>query len=525
MRSTRTDRVLAVALAATIVALAVLAPLAGSDEGAGLEGSVASTRDDGRRALALLFEELGRDTTAWRGLPGHLPRGEHLVWMPRAPRERGPEEVGDDPDEEAPGESVEVAPDASDEDRAGEPGGGTTVGDESSDEGGDGSSAETRGSTDESTLEDLEKDELGELDEAALEELSGELALAYGDRAPTHYRAFVERGGTLLLPAGGRAIAFLADDLGLEAARSLALEPKPIAGELVVRTSDGGSYRAAWEGAHAFEPLAWSSPAKAFWLRAAERPEDERPLAVELAHGAGRVVVLADDGFLANGRLREAEHALLAVRLAEELAPAPARILFDESALGLIESPDALDLALGRRLAPATLHLALLLALAVWRVAWVFAFPRDPEPLERVSPLSRARALAALLTRARRHDHAARELRAASLARLRELAGAPERRNERRPGPRTARAGEAPEDPAAERARAVDEVEGLAARLGFASDAPRWREALLDRAVADARALDALGRDLAAIEREAARGDELRGRMRRRAGAPERSRG
>jgi hypothetical protein len=119
--------------------------------------------------------------------------------------------------------------------------------------------------------------------------------------------------------------------------------------------------------------------------------------------GSGQLVLLGDDSFLANEKLRERDHALFAVRLAEEFARG-GRILFDEYALGLWQPRTAITLLGSEHLLLATLQIVALLLLALWRSAWAREFPRDPRPLESASPLLRARALASLLARAGRTD-------------------------------------------------------------------------------------------------------------------------
>ena len=128
--------------------------------------------------------------------------------------------------------------------------------------------------------------------------------------------------------------------------------------------------------------------------------------------------MLGSFDFLDNEVIGERDHALHLTRLVEEL-DLGGRLLFDEYALGLWDPDSAGGLALSKGVRGVSLHLLLLLLLVVWRAAWTREFPRDPQPLERVSPLARAEARAALLERAGRPDLAGDLLRRGVLNRLR----------------------------------------------------------------------------------------------------------
>ena len=68
-----------------VIGLAFVAQgLRGSPEAAA--HSVASTEDNGRRGFFLLLRELGYAPIEWRSAPGSLPHGEHLLWLPQAPK-------------------------------------------------------------------------------------------------------------------------------------------------------------------------------------------------------------------------------------------------------------------------------------------------------------------------------------------------------------------------------------------------------------------------------------------------------
>jgi len=143
------------------------------------------------------------------------------------------------------------------------------------------------------------------------------------------------------------------------------------------------------------------SVARALWSGGTIDAEGEDVVAMVVPVGRGRVVFLGDDSFLDNAHLGERDDAILAVRLAEQLAPA-GHVLFDEYALGLWTPRTPIGILTSPSFFLATLHLLLLLALLVLRSAWVREFPRDPAPLASSSPLLRARTLAALLARAGR---------------------------------------------------------------------------------------------------------------------------
>ncbi|MEW6074482.1 MAG: hypothetical protein AB1726_18040 [Planctomycetota bacterium] len=217
-------------------------------------------------------------------------------------------------------------------------------------------------------------------------------------RDPLHYRRFLEEGGALLSGLDEGRREFLADELFLAGVADLAVESSPAPDEAPARAvlATGEEIPLAPDLAERFAPATISSD---FEVLAAD--EEGRPLAVERPVGRGRLVLLASDALLGRDEIGRAGHALLLVRLVEELAPG-GRILFDDYALGdwRPDSPLALALAPGAR--AFTLHLLLLGLLAVWGAARPFPFPRDPEPLALVSPLTRVRAWAATLVRLRR---------------------------------------------------------------------------------------------------------------------------
>ena len=206
------------------------------------------------------------------------------------------------------------------------------------------------------------------------------------------------------------------------------------------------------------------------------------PLAIDTRLGDGHLVLLGNDDFLSNAAIDAADHALLLVRIVEELAQG-GPVLFDEYALGRWRPTGATEMALKPRFAAITWHVALLLLLFVWRHAWVREVPRDPEPLAAISPLARARSTASLLERAGRIDVVAEQLVDGVLAQLARSLRVP-----RRTLPMT--------DERAQRLEAIANRAGLERRL------EAWRAAILERDVRNARELEQLGEALAELERE-----------------------
>ena len=216
-------------------------------------------------------------------------------------------------------------------------------------------------------------------DEASSEEPVAEdpleIARARGASGLARYREFMEQGGTLVLPATESVLAFLVEGLGLAADAIPELE------------SD-------------------DAPA-----RFGRDLTDARGLAKTLPVGAGGCRLIPPGDYLDNDELDEEGHALFLVRTVE-LGDPDGRLLFDEYALGLGAGESSASLAVSPRGLLLTLNLALVLLVVTWRSAWAREFPRDPEPLGRVSPLARARGLAAVMIRAERFDALADMLRA-----------------------------------------------------------------------------------------------------------------
>lgn len=297
-------------------------------------------------------------------------------------------------------------------------------------------------------------------------------------RSLANYGRFVEEGGTLVLPAGRRALEFLVRDLACEPCREIALDDASPAGLRRVHTSIGAQWNADWKAGATFARPDPASDVSELWWGGREGGAEDELFALLVQLGSGRIVVLGDDAFLDNARLGQEDHALLAVALFEEISRG-GRLVFDEYALGLWEASTPIGLATGPNLALASAHVLLFLVLVVWRAAWVARFPRDPVPLAQGSPIMRARALAGLLERAGRQAALARLLRSGVLRRLRvKVRLAPDR------------------DGHQDGAAALAEI---ARRAGLdAAVVARWQSVFAQ----GAGPLEALGRELAAIETE-----------------------
>jgi hypothetical protein len=431
----RFERAGAIAIAGFVLAIALATQLVGGPS-LPIAGSVESAAPDGRRALYLLLGSLGYVPEAWRKFPGALPSGEHVLWLASSPRAMGSEE--DDADDDG---------DSSDESASGD------------------------------------SDETDDEPDAIVDSRAPNVALDF--RSLAHYRRFVESGGTLVLPAGPRALEFLVDELECEPCREIELSHAS-SGPRVLHTATGAEWTAEWKEGGTFEALDPASDVREFWWGGPPGSEedgtgDER-FAVQVPLGNGRIVVLGDDAFLANDSLGEKDHALLAVALFEE-ASRGGRLLFDEYALGLLDASTPIEIATGPSLVLASAHVLLLLALLVWRNAWTSRFPRDPVPLAQVSPILRARSLSSLLERADRGDVLARLLRTGVLRGLCDKLHISIDR-EQRLDPSTA-------------------FDSVARRAGLDADAAaRWRSAFTSRRARSDAELEALGVELAALEAE-----------------------
>ena len=292
-------------------------------------------------------------------------------------------------------------------------------------------------------------------------------------RDPRHYRRFVEEGGTILTGLDRGRREFVADVLGLEVPpeveRAAPLELVTLQGEEVAYASGReAALLAVPRGSGEALVVAAADPAQVF--------------ALALPLGRGRVVVVPDDDAFGNRGIREADHALLLVRLFEAMG-AVEEVLFDEYALGTWTPETPLELALSKRSFAFTLHLAFALLVFVWSLAAAGAFPRDPEEHRAASPRARARAFGATMARLGRHDLLGDWLRSGVAARL---PGAGRRA--------------APEPDGAEaRGRAL--LAPLAHLARSEEELARWTRALTGPPPTDARGLEALAGELARVER------------------------
>lgn len=306
-----------------------------------------------------------------------------------------------------------------------------------------------------------------------------------GMHAPEYYADFLERGGTILVE-GVSGLYFLREKLELEAAEGLEIATLDGEGPREVRLYTGELLRVAAN--LAFEPLDPSSPARELAVVVGGESGDVA-LAIDIPVGAGRAIAIADGRPFDNESIGALDHALLAVRLAEEVPPG-GRVLLDEYALGLWEPSGPLAVAARPALLLFTVNALLLVLLWTWMRASPRAFPRDPEPLESFSPLLRARAQARLFERADRVALLAPAARAAAFDRLAASHKLEKRREGREPGGPSA-----------------TDVARLAAALG-PDLGGRATEALLARRIATRSDLERLAADLARLESEAVdRGD------------------
>lgn len=379
--------------------------------------SVTSNRPDGRRALFLSLQRLGLAPEAWRKAPGALPHGEHVLWSFGVPF---------DTDKGSKSGSKSRAPSAD-------------------------------------TLSPAQ----------------------HGLHSAEHYRSFVDAGGTLILRWNERTRAFLVDGLALEGVKLFdapALGASGARGTLGARRiaiADGSEVSAAWHAGAVLPPTFCDSLARALWT-SAEPGEEGHVLAATIDVGGGRIVLLADDAFTANEHLGEGAGGELAVRLIEEQG-AVRRLFFDEYALGLWEPQTAVGLAFSGSRLSVTMHAIVALCVLAWMLGWTRAFPRDPPPLDAVSPLSRARALANVFVRGGRVRELSNFARRGEFERLRRKARLPRVREASTTGAT-----------AWTRAAVERELELASARLGTTSELPKWRAAWIEKRVESEAELGAL---------------------------------
>lgn len=334
-------------------------------------------------------------------------------------------------------------------------------------------------------------------------------------RDPLHYLRFLQEGGTLIAPFTRRHARFLEERLGLveiEGLETLKAERGASQEEAfeLVRLATGESLRVDRRGKR-FARLGLASP-----FHAVAAGPDGRALIVAERVGRGSLVLIAHDRFLDNAELGTADHAVLLVRLIESQRPT-GRILFDEYSLGgwVPESP--LELAFAADVRGFTLHLVALALLAAWSAAWVRQFPRDPEPLEHLAPLDRARAHAGWIAAAGRHDLLARMLQVGVLRRLARRGGGelPELRPRGEDAAEEAAAGSGAARPREHARLELDEpavrrvLAPFAARLGGEREVEVALGAFARSRVRDEDGLERLARDVARLETALAGTEEV----------------
>lgn len=321
-------------------------------------------------------------------------------------------------------------------------------------------------------LSDLPRPEGGE---ASTESDALSNAYAGGLRSPLRYRDFVLRGGHLFVPVDAEGLERLREEFGFEELDSMGFEAGESEARLAsVRWVDGTRFDAQLSSGAALLP-----PPGAESLLAG----DGGIVAVHVPVGEGGVVLFSSDDFLENDALGLHDHGEIAVRAAARFA-ASGRILFDEYALGRWQPASKLELAFGPAGRWFSLHLIVLALLFTWRAAWVREFPRDPEPHGQLSPLSRARAQALLMVRAKRFDVLAGMLRRGMLTRVAKGLHMVLREEGDRP------------------ARGVDEGDlvQVLRRAGLESELERWRPLLIARPIQNASELEGLAGELEALE-------------------------
>lgn len=395
-----------------LVALAITATYLLPSPEQGTLPSVASNRPDGRRALFLTLQRLGFAPEAWRKAPGALPHGEHVLWSFGVPLRA--EKGSKSGDHESGPNANSLSP------------------------------------------------------------------AQHGLHSAEQYRSFVDAGGTLILRWNERTRAFLADELALDGVQRFDAPAvgatQGALGARRITIADGSELSAAWHADAALPPTFCDALARALWT-SAEPGEEARVLAATIDAGGGRIVLLADDAFTSNEQLAVGAGGAggeLAVRLIEEQGVVR-RVLFDEYALGLWEPQTAVGLAFSGARLSLTLHAIAALCVLAWMLGWTRSFPRDPPPLDAVSPLSRARALANVFVRGGRVRELSNFARRGEFERLRRKA-------------RLARV----RDPAWTRAAVERELELASSRLGATGELAKWRAAWIEKRVESEAELGAL---------------------------------
>lgn len=139
----------------------------------------------------------------------------------------------------------------------------------------------------------------------------------------------------------------------------------------------------------------WPGHPGRVWARAGDRP-----VVTVYPRGRGAVWLINRPGFLSNGRLQEADNAVLLCRLAEEvLRDQSGPLAFDEFFHGLRERPGVSQLLLQPPARWVTLQATLLLSLLLWRCVPRFGSLRRLTNPSRRSKEEFLNALAGLLER------------------------------------------------------------------------------------------------------------------------------
>jgi hypothetical protein len=218
-----------------------------------------------------------------------------------------------------------------------------------------------------------------------------------------HYRRFLEEGGTIFCALSVDGMTeFVQSELGVPVGDS------PVRGQSSKQRSklelgfSGETLNTA--SVHAFRHEAFEDVRSVeidAVLRASENDNEERedswyPALARIPIGRGALLLAASDAPFSNRNVRKADHGLLASRIVEHYAGREA-VLFDEYALGGWTPSSVLSIATSTKLVLFTAHLLLVLALFVWRHAWVGAFSRDPKPVEPLSAVARVKSQATLI--------------------------------------------------------------------------------------------------------------------------------
>lgn len=349
--STRSRRRLSIA--ALVAAMAVLTLLVAWLPSAPPEDdSVRSSAGPGRLGLWRLLTSFGWSVEAFDDRPGRLPVDGSCVWLARLPK--GPESAHSTEDEQDEGEPADTE-----------------------------ATSEARARRDQ-PLRD---------------------ALEFSPAHPRHYKSFVAQGGRLFVECGGdEDLQRLTGEFGFSELAHLTRREVDDPASTTWRAPDGEELHIANRAGACFDGMESLPRAIPLWIDA-----EDRVRAFELPLGRGRIVLFAQRGLFDNAALASVDHAVIALRLVER-AGRDRRILLDESS-GFLGAPTLAELAWRPRARAFTLSLILLALVASWRAFAAREIPRDPPPVDRLSPRSRARATANMTLRARRFELIASDLR------------------------------------------------------------------------------------------------------------------